>query len=108
MNDPLRTPMQRLKRSNTMNDPLQGSCIVVYGPPKCGKTTLASSFPEPVQWITTEPGHRYIPHKQRKKLIRLTFDKTTYKGASLLNGWDLLLFSLYIATDFSPCSQENK
>lgn len=47
---------------------LQGVCILIHGPPKVGKTDLASSFPA-CQFIATEPGHRFIPEIQRKALV---------------------------------------
>ena len=53
---------------------LQGTMIVLHGPPKVGKTQLASHFPGPVQFIATEPGHRYLLPDQRKRLLRLPPD----------------------------------
>lgn len=53
-------------------DNLQGSTIVLHGPPKVGKTQLASKFPGPILWLTTERGHKYIPEKQRN--VKLTRD----------------------------------
>ena len=50
---------------------LQGDAIVLHGPPKIGKTQLASHFPGPVQFLATEPGHRYIPKVQRDRLVAL-------------------------------------
>lgn len=50
---------------------LQGECILLYGPPKVGKTKLASSFPRPL-FITTERGHNYLPEGQKKIKIDLT------------------------------------
>lgn len=50
---------------------LQGSCILLHGPPKIGKTQLASKFPGPVLFIATEPGHKYLPQDQRKHLIKV-------------------------------------
>ena len=47
---------------------LQGKVIFLHGPPKVGKTQIASSFPEPVQFLATEPGHDYIPEIQKKNL----------------------------------------
>ena len=41
-------------------DKLQGSIILLHGPYKVGKTTLAASFPG-CQFIATEPGHKYLP-----------------------------------------------
>jgi hypothetical protein len=54
--------------------------IALHGPPKVGKSQLASRFPSPVQWLATEYGHRYIPLDQRKSLVQLK------PG----NGWDTL------------------
>lgn len=53
------------------SDRLQGSLIVLHGPPKIGKTQLASKFPGPVVFIATEPGHRYLPQEQQDSLIRI-------------------------------------
>lgn len=39
---------------------LQGSMIAIHGKPKVGKTQLAASFPKPVYFFATEPGHKYI------------------------------------------------
>lgn len=50
---------------------LQGTMILLHGPPKVGKTQLASRFPGPVQFMATEPGHRFLPEDQRKKIIQL-------------------------------------
>lgn len=50
------------------NDPLQGSMILIHGPPKVGKTQLASKFPSLVCWTTTEPSHKYIPEDQQKTI----------------------------------------
>lgn len=55
-----------------MVDRLQGSTIVLHGPPKVGKTQLVAQFPGPVQWLATEYGHRYIPDDQQKNLVQLT------------------------------------
>lgn len=49
----------------TKEDPFQGTCIVLYGPPKVGKTQTAASFPTPF-FICTEPGHRYITAKKKR------------------------------------------
>lgn len=43
----------------------------MHGPPKVGKTQLASKFPGPVQWIATEFGHKFLPEEQRKTLIQI-------------------------------------
>lgn len=61
-----------------MSSKLQGSMIVLHGPPKVGKTQLVSHFPSKVLWLATEYGHRYIPVDQQKDLIQL--DRA--------NGWD--------------------
>ena len=66
---------------------LQGESILIHGVPKVGKTQLASSFPGLVQFITTEPGHRFIPDVQRKILYKLLPEK----------GWRD--FSLFISKD---------
>lgn len=50
---------------------LQGTCIVMHGPPKAGKTQLASSFPGPVVFLATEDGHRFVPKDQRDLLCPL-------------------------------------
>lgn len=77
-----------------MTDTLQGACILLHGPPKVGKTTLASSFPEPVLFLSTEAGHKYIPEAQRKRAVRLTHSAETIKRRQFSNGWDKLLFLL--------------
>lgn len=51
---------------------LQGSMILLHGPPKVGKTQLAASFPTPTKWIATEPGHKYIPLDQKEFYSYLT------------------------------------
>lgn len=53
------------------NDRLQGSMIVLHGPPKVGKTQFASRFPSPIQWLATEFGHKYIPQEQRDRLVQI-------------------------------------
>lgn len=52
---------------------LQGSKILLHGPPGIGKTQTAASFPTPTRWITTEPGHKYIPPDQKEYLTYLTY-----------------------------------
>jgi hypothetical protein len=54
---------------------LQGSMIVLHGPPKVGKTQFVSSMPGPVQFIATEHGHKYIPETQQKRVIYLPSGK---------------------------------
>lgn len=46
-----------------------GQAILLHGPPKAGKTQLASHFPGKVQFIATEPGHRFLPEDQAKRKI---------------------------------------
>lgn len=53
-----------------MSYDLQGTCILLHGPPKVGKTALASSFPL-TQFIATERGHNFIPEFQKNALIRI-------------------------------------
>jgi len=48
---------------------LAGSCILLHGTPKVGKTQVASKFPGKVQFIATEPSHKFIPEDQRKRKI---------------------------------------
>lgn len=57
---------------------LQGSMILLHGDPKIGKTQLADTFPGRVQFIATEPGHRYIKESNRKIVKNLPPD----------GGWD--------------------
>ncbi len=38
---------------------LENISILLYGPPKIGKTTFASQFPNAI-FIATEPGHKYV------------------------------------------------
>lgn len=66
---------QRRETLNTQEDRLQGSMIVLHGPPKVGKTQFASRFPSPIQWVATEFGHKYIPDEQKKNLLQLDPDK---------------------------------
>lgn len=63
-----------------MIDQLQGSMIAIHGPPKVGKTQLASKFPGAVHWIATEYGHKFLPEDQKKNLKNLDPD----------NGWATL------------------
>ena len=44
---------------------IQGDFIILHGPPGIGKTQTASSFPGPVVFLATEPGHRHLPKEQR-------------------------------------------
>lgn len=60
--------MKKAKKSTRERYDLQGSIILLHGPPKGGKTQLASSFPGNT-FIATEPGHKYIPEPQKKRLI---------------------------------------
>jgi len=62
--------MEEQKESSKMRT-LQGSCILLHGPPKIGKTQLASKFPGPVLFIATEPGHKYLPSDQRKIMLKI-------------------------------------
>lgn len=59
-------------------DRLQGSMIVLHGPPKVGKSQLASRFPSPHCWIATEFGHKFIPQENKQELTQLLPD----------TGWD--------------------
>ena len=77
-----------------MSDLLQGSSILLHGPAKSGKTTIATSFPDPM-FIATESGHKYIPAAQRKKMLRLSYEETQMKGGKIFsNGWAKLLWFL--------------
>lgn len=58
----------------TTQDPFQGSCIILYGPPKVGKTQTAASFPTPF-FICTEPGHRYLEAKKLRLMPQLGWSK---------------------------------
>jgi hypothetical protein len=49
-------------------DRLQGSIIMLHGPYKVGKTTLASSFPR-CWMIFSEPGHKYVPSNVKVDLL---------------------------------------
>lgn len=49
---------------------LSGKAILLHGPPKVGKTSLASSFPLNI-FVCTESGHNYIPENQKKHKIVL-------------------------------------
>lgn len=66
-----------------MKDELQGSMIALHGPPKVGKTQLASKFPGPVQFLASEIGHRFLPMDQRKRLVQLKPDT----GWNALKEW---------------------
>ena len=57
-----------------VRDRLQGSMIVVHGPPKVGKTQVVSRFPSPILWLATEIGHKYVPQEQQEDLIQLDLD----------------------------------
>lgn len=50
---------------------LQGTSILLHGPPKIGKTTLASKFPGPILLIATEPGYRFLAEDIRKNVVKL-------------------------------------
>lgn len=75
-----------------MKDPYQGSVIILHGPPKVGKTITASSFPDPILFLATEPGHKYIRDDLKKSLIRLRVEKDTAKHKGIdykfKNGWE--------------------
>ena len=58
---------------------IKGTMITLHGPPKVGKTQFVSSMDEPVQFIATEYGHKFIPESQRKRVIQLTAGR---------EGWD--------------------
>jgi len=75
-----------------MTDTLQGSCILLHGPPKVGKTIVASSFPNPVLFLATESGHKYLPAGQKKLLQRLTYGIDKVKKREFVNGWDRFLY----------------
>ena len=46
---------------------LQGSMIVLHGPPKVGKTQFVDSMPGPVLFIATEHGHKFVKNKKSVK-----------------------------------------
>jgi len=81
-----------------MNDPYQGSVIILHGPPKVGKTLTAASFPGPALFIATEAGHKYIQYELKKSLVRLRLGKDTaiHKGTiyKFKNGWEKLMWLL--------------
>ena len=58
--------------TGSARDHIQGSCIVLHGPPKIGKTTLCSKFPTPHCWLATERGHRYINEDSQAGVHALT------------------------------------
>ena len=60
---------------------LQGKCILIHGPPKIGKTQLASSFPA-CQFIATESGHNYLPEVQRQIKIDIS-DGNDFKSIKI-------------------------
>ena len=49
---------------------LAGQSILLHGPPKGGKSTIASSFPNPKFWAT-HPGHGFIPQEQKEHIVML-------------------------------------
>lgn len=72
-------------------DVLSGALVLLHGAPKSGKTTTASSFPEPVLFVTTEGGHRYLPEAQQKRMLSLRFGPMKVKRKAYINGWDVLM-----------------
>lgn len=50
---------------------VQGTLIVLHGPPKVGKTQLCDSFPGPVVFLATEAGHKFIRKDNKKRVISL-------------------------------------
>lgn len=72
-------PKKKTKKSAPVAD-LQGACILIHGPAKCGKTTLASSFNEDVVFLMTEAGHRFLPKAQKD---RVTFLQNNGRGWGL-------------------------
>lgn len=70
------------------SDPFQGSCILLYGPPKVGKTTLITSMPDPFV-IATERGHRYVKDKLNKRLLYLPSAKRWAQFKALMKSGKL-------------------
>lgn len=63
-----------------MSDPLQGSVILLYGPPGCGKTQVAASFPSPF-FIGGPSGKRYLSAALKKRFLRIKRE----------DGWEVFL-----------------
>lgn len=51
---------------------LQGSLIILHGPPKVGKTQLADSFESPVLFVASEPGHRYVKSEHKETVFDIS------------------------------------
>lgn len=73
-----------------MTDYLQGTSILLYGPPKVGKTTLLASFPEPMLIFATERRHRFLTKSKSRTVVPI------YRGAdwgkfkkSIQKVWDM-------------------
>ena len=49
-------------------DRFSGDCILLHGPAKIGKSTLAASFPKPILYLATETGYKYLPSALRQGL----------------------------------------
>ena len=58
-----------------MKSPIQGTSILLHGPKKVGKTSLAADFPKPVLFIATEPGHRYISKQKGVHIFKVYTEK---------------------------------
>lgn len=67
-----------MSTSDDSNIDLQGVMILLHGPPKVGKTQLCSKFPNPVQFIATETGHRFIEERQKKIMVELPPEKDSW------------------------------
>lgn len=59
---------KKIKKAPTDKYDLEGSIILIHGPPKVGKTATAASFPKPL-FIATEPGHKYLPDHCLKPIV---------------------------------------
>lgn len=52
-------------------DRFSGDVILLHGPPKIGKSTLASSFPGPILYLATETGYKYLNFSDSDKIEHL-------------------------------------
>lgn len=64
------TTTEQAKPKTTKTADLQGACVLLHGPPKVGKTTLASSFPGPRFWAATEAGHRFLDDTNEVHMVK--------------------------------------
>jgi len=60
-----------------MTDRLKGDVILIHGPPKIGKSTLAASFPSPLLYLATETGYKYLDFGDKDRVEHLETE----------NGW---------------------